>query len=260
MKPETVEVKEAIVKCLYHLADYGSVQNSNKWQAIDSPDSLFEVTGLFFSMRMPDSIEELEEQTKADLPWSEDHFQERIAGIPANPGYQYLNWPYYKPEKDNEKFRAEGEGLFSHTYMERFWPDTSIMGTGAMPYNFGNLEDLIDRLVKDPGTRQAFFAIWHPSDQSNHGVRLPCTIGYHFTIRNDELHVTYLIRSCDIFRHFRNDIYMTIRLAQYILGELITRTDNPFLSLGKMDMWIGSLHCFNQEKNLIPSTIKKVLR
>lgn len=249
----------AILSCINMLKDEGSTQSSHKWQAIDSPDQLFEVTDLFFKVNMPESIEEMADETLADLPWSENHFQERVSGIPANPGYQYLHWPYYRPTKHNDVFRAEGSGLFSHTYMERFWPDTTIMGTGAMKYPYGDFGDLINRLEKDPGTRQAFFAIWHPSDQSNNGVRLPCTIGYHFTLRDGKINITYLIRSCDAFRHFKNDVYMTMRLAKYVAEQLLARTGIEY-KMGTLSMWIGSFHCFNQEIPLIQVFASKYIK
>lgn len=250
IKQPSLSIEGAMHEAFSYLQYRGEQSKSHKWQAIDSPDELFEVTDLFLRMAMPESITTLAEQTKADLPWSENHFQERVAGKPANPGFEYQNWPYYRPAQHNEKFRAEGEGYFSHTYMERFWPDKDLKGTGVMGYKNGDFNDLIERLVKDPGTRQAFFAIWHPHDQSNNGVRLPCTIGYHFTIRNGMLNITYLIRSCDAFRHFKNDIYMTVRLAQYVVNELNTKYGFNLIP-GLMNMWIGSFHCFNSEKGLV---------
>lgn len=246
-----MRINSVIKQAHLSLDSRGYLVKSKKWQAIDSPDSLLEVDNLWLKMDIPESPEELARETKANLPWAEDHFQERIdPKANKNPGFQYQNWPFYKPSEHNDKFRAEGEGLFSHTYMERFWPDKTIKGTGAMGYNFGDFGDLIDRLKDDPFTRQAFFAIWHPQDQNNDGVRLPCTIGYHFMIRQGKLNITYLIRSCDIFRHFRNDIYMTARLAQYVRDEV-----NPFLKMGELNMWIGSLHCFGIEKPLLTQNI-----
>ena len=115
-----------------------------------------------------------------------------------------------------------------------------------MGYNFGDFSDLVERLKEDPGSRQAFYAIWHPQDSNNDGVRLPCTIGYHFLIRNNKLHITYLIRSCDIFRHFKNDIYMTVRLAQYVRDQI-----DPELEMGDLSMWVGSLHCWDKEKVML---------
>jgi len=64
--------------------------------------------------------------------------------------------------------------------------------------------------------------------------------------------MTYLIRSCDIFRHFKNDVYMTIRLAQYVRDQV-----NPDLDLGELSMWIGSLHCWNVEKALLDVKAQK---
>lgn len=246
-------ISEIIKNSYIDLRDNGEVATSQKWQAVDSPDALLEIINRYFQMRMPETIEELAEESKADLPWSEAHFQERISGDPANPGREYLNWPYYRPEKHDGLFRSEGEQFFSHTYMERFWPDKSLKGTGKMGYHFGDFNDFIDRLKEDSGTRQAFFGIWHPQDQSNDGVRLPCTIGYHVLIRNGKLHMTYLIRSCDIFRHFKNDIYMTVRLAQYVRDQV-----DPNLQMGELSMWIGSLHCFNSEKPVLDLKLKKI--
>lgn len=245
-------IREVIKTSFRDLKENGNPYKSNKWQAIDAPDQLFEVINRFLQMKMPEEVEELAAETGADLPWAENHFQERVSRNPANPGYEYQNWPYYKTaKKDNDKkFRSEGETYFSHTYMERFWPDKSIKGTGKMEYNYGDLDDIVQRLKEDPGTRQAFMSIWHPQDQSNNNVRLPCTIGYHFLIREGILNMSYLIRSCDIFRHFKNDIYMTVRLGQWIRDRV-----DPALKLGELSMWIGSLHCFNVEKPLLEQRV-----
>jgi thymidylate synthase len=247
-----MKIGRSIGRAFETLKNDGEIASSKKWQAIDSPDDLFEIINGYYIMEMPENIEELGKQCAADLPWAENHFQERVSRNPANPGYEYLNWPYYKPSVHNSKFRSEGETYFSHTYMERFWPNKELIGTGKMGYHFGDFDDLVARMKEDPGTRQAFYAIWHPQDSANDGVRLPCTIGYHFLIRNGVLHITYLIRSCDIFRHFKNDIYMTVRLAQYVRDAV-----DPTLKLGKLNMWIGSLHCWNIEKTLLDTQIMK---
>ncbi|HPI81910.1 MAG TPA: thymidylate synthase [Candidatus Paceibacterota bacterium] len=254
-----MKISKAIANSFSSLKEMGDIATSKKWQAIDAPGDLFEIINRYIQMEMPETKEELGKECDADLPWAENHFQERInPNCNHNPGYEYQNWPYYKVNtKDNDKkFRKEGEEegetFFSHTYMERFWPDKTLKGTGKMGYNFGDFADLIQRLKDDPGSRQAFYAIWHPQDSNNNGVRLPCTIGYHFLIRRGKLHVAYLIRSCDIFRHFKNDIYMTVRLAQYVKEQV-----DPSLKLGTLSMWIGSLHCWNVEKALLDSKIIK---
>jgi hypothetical protein len=255
--------REAVDNLLRVLVNSGKNVYSEKWQALpivrttsqnpilqrqaslEFENQMIEVCNLFLTMNMIEDPSNLAELVGADLPWAEDHFQERIAGS-SNPGEQYKNWPYWKVD---DKFMLPESGEFSHTYQERFWPNF----TGNR-YDAGTWEDVKDRLADDTSTRQAFLAIWNPEDQSNNGVRVPCTIGYWFKVRDGFLDVTYLIRSCDARRHLRNDIYMTQRLAHEMLDHL--RKEGRCLDLGSLSMWIGSLHCFHSDMYEIKKQIK----
>jgi len=220
-----------------------------KWQSTTPLDAMYEITHQYLTMDMPELEVDLLTQTNADMPWAEDHFQERVSGEPLNPGNQYKNWPYYRKEDDDERFRG-GESKdkpFSHSYMERYWPPRDKKG---IRYNYGDLNHLIERIDNDPLTRQAYFSVWHPEDQVD-GERVPCSLGYHFLIREGKMDLTYHIRSCDIRRHFKNDIYMTIRLAQWVAERL----DEP-IRLGNMYMLIGSLHCWFSEKGMLLKDLK----
>jgi thymidylate synthase len=220
-----------------------------KWQSTTPLDAMYEVTHQYLTMDMPELEVDLLTQTNADMPWAEDHFQERVKGEPLNPGNQYKNWPYYRKEEDDKRFRG-GESKdkpFSHSYMERYWPPRDKKG---IRYNYGDLNHLIERIDNDPLTRQAYFSVWHPEDQVD-GERVPCSLGYHFLIREGKMDLTYHIRSCDIRRHFKNDIYMTIRLAQWVAERL----DEP-VRLGNMYMLIGSLHCWFNEKEMLLKDLK----
>ena len=212
----------------------GQPAESNSWQAISPLEEMFEVLDLFLQMPLCQSRDELMKMTKADLPWAEDHFQERLSG-PSNPGREYKNWPYYRSEDDDPRFRFDGE--FSHTYQERFWPPKQK----GIRFEMGDYSDVVDRLNSDPPTRQAFLSIWHPEDQSNTPKRrLPCSIGYWFKKEGSRLNLTYLIRSCDAARHLRNDVYMAQRLAMVVANSVDLR-------VGRMSMWIGSLHYFKSD-------------
>ena len=229
-----MKISKRIEQALKLLIYSGEEQKSEKWQAVNSPDSMHEICNLFFEMDMPHSIKELEEETDPDLPWAEDHFLERVNGLPLNPGKEYLNWPYYRKDLDDNRFRKNKK--FSHSYMERYWPPP-IKG---IRYPMGDLNDIVEKLSGDPTTRQAYLSVWHPEDQSPGDRRLPCSLGYWFNIRGNEVSCTYHIRSCDVVRHFKNDIYMTVRLVQWICNKL---KYNP----GTLYMWIGSLHIFKSE-------------
>lgn len=231
-----LSTKEAVDNLIRVLLHSGKKRETTKWQAVEhGKEKMVEVCDLFVKMRMTNHIENIASETRADLPWAEEHFQERISGVASNPGEQYKNWPYWKPDP---KFMQDGK--FSHTYQERFWPDTGFDGVRC---NAGNYADVAHRLAKDNTTRQAFLSIWHPVDQANNGVRVPCTIGYWFKVRDGRLDITYLIRSCDARRHLRNDVYMAQRLAM----DVLSYEGMQDIKLGIMSMWIGSLHCFESD-------------
>lgn len=116
----------------------------------------------------------------------------------------------------------EWEPRFSHSYMQRYWPcfDNGERPRGMM-YGYGDLCDVLDLLAREPLTRQAYLPVWFPEDTGvHHKERVPCTLGYHWIMRHDYLHSTYYIRSCDFIRHFRDDLYLTLRLQLWLLRRL----------------------------------------
>ena len=116
-------------------------------------------------------------------------------------------------------------------------------------FDYGDLGDIIKLLADQPLTRQAYLPVWFPEDTGAlHGGRLPCTLGYQFIMRDGRFHIIYPIRSCDFVRHFRDDIYMTVRLLQWVkerAAELNSVWDE--VRLGTYTMHITSLHCFVQD-------------
>ena len=178
--------------------------------------------------------------TRCNLPWAEDHFLERTSGLPMNPPPSEAYWPY--AVQGNAEHKA-GE-KFSHTYPERFWPryarwdGRQIRG---IRFRYGDYTDLAGVLQDNPHTRQAYLPIWFPEDiaAAVEGQRVPCSLGYHFLVRRGKMDVEYHIRSCDMVRHFRDDVYMAGRLVHDLLR--LTRID---AEPGKLVMNIGSLHAF----------------
>lgn len=232
----------------------GQVIKSEKWQGVKLDNAMMEAIKVYLGPAiMPTSQNTLVKLVKPNLPWAEDHFKERVGGKPLNPGDTYQYWPYYSRDKE---MRNSGE-LFTHTYMERFWPKFTGQKTelpnAGIRYFYGDYDDVVTQLITDPYTRQAFLPIFFPEDTGAiHGGRVPCTLGYLFQYRNNHLHLTYYIRSCDFIRHFRDDIYMAVRLAQDCLLKL--KLGSPEFSgatLGSLDMHIGSLHIFEPEVNRI---------
>jgi hypothetical protein len=236
--------------------------HTEKWQGIpvsDKPEAAMQEQ-LFVDFVAPIQTEDLDELSfliGPNLPWADDHFiQERVSGHPKNPGETWKYWPWGLAA---DKHRTEGE-RFNHTYAERYWPKHAgnLFEGGILPkepvstilhgirYDYGDLNDLVDLLAREPNTRQAYLPIFFPEDTGVvHGSRVPCTLGYHFIHRNGFLHLVYYIRSCDIYRHFRDDVYLTVRLLLWTLDRLRER-DSEWRKVkpGFLRMHITSLHCF----------------
>lgn len=210
----------------------GDRVDTGHWQALrDVPQTkTLELTNVLIEIPIAPTSGSWASMIRPNLPWAEAHFRERVGGEPLNPGEEYKNWPWYKGNVEEHKPR----GAFSHTYMERFWPrragyrdpEGTNYDNHGIRYRYGDLNDVLDLLTREPYTRQAFLPVWFPEDTgAHHGERVPCTLGYHFLLRDDKLHCTYFIRSCDFIRYFRDDIYMAGRLVQWVIRKLLERED-----------------------------------
>lgn len=233
------------------LRDLSYEVRAARWQSTDVSEKpemrMREILNTSFSVSLL-GIEDLsywKEDIRPNLPWADNHFEERVSGVPWNPGEQWKNWPY---AHSADRHRKEEGGRFSHTYMERYWPryvghnffDDNWKRHGVEPlirererylnhkadlrgirYRYGDLGDVVNHLFNDPLTRQAFLPVWFPEDTGVvHRERVPCTLGYHFILRNGFFHSTYYIRSCDFVRHFRDDLYLSLRLHLWVLDQL----------------------------------------
>lgn len=258
-----ITFKKALNELDWLMREESSLVHTENWQATKIADNsqakmcelLHETIKVDMGHR---DLAKYAEQIKPNLPWADDHFMERVGGEPLNPGVEWANWPW---ASHADKHRDEDE-RFNHNYMERYWPKYAGMtnrgklkrlfteGPLVAPQRkpncgiygaYGDLNNLVELLKKDPTTRQAYLPIWFPEDTGTaHDGRKPCTLGYHFIIRNGQLDVTYYIRSCDFFRHMKDDIYLTIRLALWILDKCGFDNIKP----GKFIMHITSLHMF----------------
>lgn len=254
------------------LKNYSYAIHTDRWQSMkiaDKPEmEMYEVLNHSFAVAMPsESLALYRNAISPNLPWADNHFLERVGGLPLNPGVQWAKWPY---ATSADRFRSDE--IFSHTYMERYWPkfagkpkneSESTFGANAgYRFAYGDLNDVVSQLWNEPLTRQAFLPVWFPEDTgAMHGGRVPCSIGYHFIIRGGAFHVGYWLRSCDFVRHFRDDIYLTVRLGLWVLNECRKRalafgTDEQkefwaALKPGFYSMWMVSLHMFKNDYRVL---------
>lgn len=229
-----------------------------QWQSQSTETKTRELVGAVLEYRLPITKEVLQAEVQPNLPWAEDHFQERVSGKPMNPPPSEQWWPFNQNKNAAHKMQKDGKvAEFSHTYPERFWPKFANEGNvrpngrqvfvphNGIRFEYGDLQDLVDLLRRAPGTRQAYLPVWFPEDTGTvHGERVPCTLGYHFLLRANRLHCWYYMRSCDLMRHFVDDVYMAGRLTQWICGNL---ADLGRVEPGTLTQVMSSLHTFEQD-------------
>lgn len=124
---------------------------------------------------------------------------------------------------------------------------------------------VVDCLVNDPDTRQAYINIWRENPRDTKDV--PCTLGTQFVIRKGELHCFDNMRSSDAWLGWPFDVFnfsMLSALVILLIKERVARTDTATLShvqhqknemlrdlrLGDLRLTAGSQHIY--ERNFGP--------
>lgn len=131
------------------------------------------------------------------------------------------------------------EGRFDYTYSERLAKQlyTVFMELNERPYS-----------------RQAILSIWDPKiDVENLGgkKRVPCSLHYQFLFRNDQLHIIYTMRSCDVMTHFGVDVALAWHLKEYMASQLN-------LKPGFLYHNIASLHSYKKDWPKLKQCIEDV--
>ena len=118
----------------------------------------------------------------------------------------------------------------AYAYNERIWDNNQ-------------LTKIINRLKEDKDSRQLWLSIWDPNIDPDYlgGVsRVPCSLGYNFQFRDGKLNIHYVMRSCDFSTHFTNDVYLGIKLLDYVAKEC-------GLEVGTFTHTMFSLHIYKKD-------------
>lgn len=155
-----------------------------------------------------------------ELEWAEEDFKERISTKCMNPGEAY------KLRDVWEEFVHDGK--FSYSYPER-------------------INDQIERVVaclsETPSSRNAIISLWDPNiDKERIGgkMRVPCSMYYQILIRDGKVNMLYNIRSNDLMTHWCWDVYLAIKVQEYVASKL-------GLPTGWFIQQIGSLHSYQKD-------------
>ena len=115
--------------------------------------------------------------------------------------------------------------------------------------------EVIRKLTLFPDSRRAVISIYNgPSDlMGESGKNTPCTLTFHFLIRNEQLHLITNMRSNDAIWGFNYDLMMFTMLQEYIATRL-------GLGLGNYFHNAGSFHIYESHWPLSKRMIKETTR
>ena len=102
------------------------------------------------------------------------------------------------------------------------------------------LDLVISMLKANPETRQAAISIYDGKEITNYSNDTPCTYAVQFTILNDKLNMSVIMRSNDIWYGFCNDQYQFSSLQMYVAYQLN-------LSVGTYYHFAHNLHLYNDK-------------
>lgn len=169
-------------------------------------------------------------------PWADAEFEERITDPFLRAPDGELSEPHFINPGKAWELRKEvwteylHNGKMAYTYNELIW-------------NNDQVTKVINRLKEDPDSRQLWISLWSPERDPDllGGVsRVPCSLGYCFQVRDGQLNLHYVMRSCDFATHFRNDVYLAIKFLEWVAAQ----TGYP---VGSFTHTIFSLHVYNKD-------------
>lgn len=137
-------------------------------------------------------------------PWADAEFEERITDPKTVGGF--INPGEAWKLRENVWGEFFHNGKFGYSYNELIW-------------NNDQFNKVINRLKEDPDSRQLWISLWDPERDPDllGGIsRVPCSLGYGFQVREGKLNMHYVMRSCDFSTHFANDVYLAIKLLEYV--------------------------------------------
>lgn len=217
--------REALSEIKRDLSEMGIRVHPHTYQdkfVADNPDfATLELQNYGYTVTRPKSADLTPTQ-----PWADEEWKERVSGMngaPVNPGTAW---------KLREEVWCEflqSDGTFAYSYGDRFSRREQI-------------KLIINRIKEDPDSRQLFISVYDPSDILKMGgiSRIPCSLGYIIQIRKGKLNFTYLQRSVDFVTHFQNDVYLAVKMQEYL-------SEYTHYPPGNFTHFVNSLHMFKKD-------------
>ena len=175
----------------------------------------------------------------------EDPMDNKITNKERNWSIEYAHseWRWYLSGDRNIKKLGEIYGKIPEIWKRMADVDGNVNSNYGWQWGRNDQIDyVIDLLQRQPDTRQAAISIYDCKEHDTFTFDTPCTYAIQFTIVNNKLNMSVVMRSNDLWFGFCNDQYQFSKLQRYIWQRLDTD-----IEMGTYFHFAHNLHLYNDK-------------
>lgn len=130
--------------------------------------------------------------------------------------------------------------------MKDFSDDGQVFFGAYGPKIIDQLDYVVDKLVKDPWSRQAGINIWRENPPDTKDV--PCTVSIFFSIRADRVNCHVFMRSSDAWLGVPYDVFNFSMLAHLVCCKINHRLPDANVAPGTLYLTMANSHLYEHNK------------
>ena len=155
--------------------------------------------------------------------------------------YAEAEWQWYLSGDRNIAKLGELYGKVPAIWKRMADDDGNVNSNYGWQWKRNNQLELVIQMLKDnPETRQAAISIYDAKEWDKYTFDTPCTYAVQFTILNDKLNMSVVMRSNDLWYGFCNYQYQFSNLQLYVAYQL-------GLPVGTYYHFAHNLHLYNDK-------------
>ena len=175
----------------------------------------------------------------------EDPMDNKITNKERNWSIEYAHseWRWYLSGDRNIKKLGEIYGKIPEIWKRMADVDGNVNSNYGWQWGRNDQIDyVIDLLQRQPDTRQAAISIYDCKEHDTFTFDTPCTYAIQFTIVNNKLNMSVVMRSNDLWFGFCNDQYQFSKLHHHIWSKL-----DAGIEMGTYFHFAHNLHLYNDK-------------
>lgn len=134
-------------------------------------------------------------------------------------------------------------------------PDGSYFSNYGQYMFHGQFDYVVETLRKDPDSRRACMTLLQKDHLFEDNIDTVCTYAIHFTIHDNLLHMTVMMRSNDAIFGLTNDAFCFQQLMLFVCAKL--KSTYPLLDVGQYLHMANSMHVYERHFEMVDNIITR---